>query len=971
MNSPLRPCLLLLILLLSANVAAAQFYSVQNRPPNLEWQQIETPRFKIVFPAGADSAAYQTAGILEQQYESVQKLIGGELKNFPVILNNYNDRSNGFVTTGHFRSEIEIPPIKGKSQGPRTGHWLEIVAPHELVHALQFSHLKGPIANIVRLFSPDAARSLHGGLPSGVLEGIAVYHETEHVAPGGGRGHHPFFTNQFNAIFNSDERWSLGQTVFSPEVSRPFDRHYIGGYMFTDWVQRNYGETTTREAVDFYIRWPLLGYGFALRMVTGKWPIQLYQEYEKEKVEQIDERSRGGALETYKPLHIPFKGREVRQPIWISDQELVFYGSFYNARPGFYRYDLSQEEPNYWLPSHSVQDYNYDYSAERNRLLYSYYRADSKYDRTALAELYEGDIQTGRYESLTDSGRLYAPQYSSDGILALQTAGFTSRMVSLEEGETTELAHFRDHEIKEFDLHPDGDRLAVVVNKRGVQGLWIARLDSVQHDLEKEPLVTFEEGAVYDPAWHPDGNRLMFAADYSQRINLFEMDLESETVQQLTHSPYNAFEGSYSPDGEKVAFVIQQENERLPVVMDKARLSADRIPTSAWSFNADKEAQIERPLLAEQGGLTDSLRQAGPEPYRNDGSWLKPRTVLPALDEVSNRDVYQLGASLHSSDLLQQNAYDLELTRFQRRMWYDLSYRHAGFYPGFRLSAFNRPNISQIQLSYPDGQAENRDFLRQERGVSLQIPFDYTLESNVRSSSFRVVPELRYSQVRYFELDHSGEASSDFGNRTTGSLNAVWYHRLQQNIRDMQPNGGLVLFSTLRRHFQSEDITLGLDTDRFNLSSRKPAGIRSGAYYFLSPLRQWNQSLRLSIQGLSQTDPLLFDTQSIVSNGFSEPVFGNARNLLSAGARYTIPFLFLDDSGVLLPFYLSNLYLVAFGNTVAEPGAGLNETLQQSRSVLGMELRARFRISNLNLDLGIGVGYEPATDRFNLYIADF
>lgn len=159
-------------------------YPVQYRPPGQHWQQLRTQHFRILFPRGLDSTAYKAAHILENQYPDIQTLTGGSLSDFSVILNSYSDLSNGFVTPFDFRSEIVLSPQKGKVISPVNGGWLKNVLPHELTHALQFSHFDGfGLGSLIHIFSPDLARSLHGAPPSGIQEGLAVYHESHGVVP--------------------------------------------------------------------------------------------------------------------------------------------------------------------------------------------------------------------------------------------------------------------------------------------------------------------------------------------------------------------------------------------------------------------------------------------------------------------------------------------------------------------------------------------------------------------------------------------------------------------------------------------------------------------------------------------------------------------------------------------------------------------------------------------------------------------
>ena len=92
-------------------------------------------------------------------------------------------------------------------------------------------------------------------------------------------------------------------------------------------------------------------------------------------------------------------------------------------------------------------------------------------------------------------------------------------------------------------------------------------------------------------------------------------------------------------------------------------------------------------------------------------------------------------------------------------------------------------------------------------------------------------------------------------------------------------------------------------------------------------------------------------------------------NLLSFDTRYTIPISYVDNGGFLLPLYLSNIYLVAYSDTVVDPT--MENWYEGSRSVFGLGLRARFRLSNLSFDIGIGYGYEPTRDNHHFFIGDF
>jgi hypothetical protein len=938
------------------SVAVAQFYPTQYRPP-VDWQQLSTPHFNIIYPLGEDSVAWKTARILEKEYPGVQSLTGGELSDFPVILTNYNDRSNGLVSSLHFRSEIDIPPIKGKALNPATGGWLENVAPHELVHALQLSHLGGfGLGRLVNIFSPDLARSMHGATPSGIREGLATYYESEHVAPGGGRGNYPFFFNQFNSIFNSPDRWSLGQMVHVPAQSRPALRHYMGGYEFTKWLQDTYGPETSRNAIDFNIRCPFLGYGVALKQATGKWPSQLYDDFEEAKEKQLNAQAKASARRL-SPLPISYEGSDIRRPKWLNDSTLVFYGAFYDAGPGFYRYNLNTNELKRRVKTRSVTDYNYVLT-NNNLLIYSYYNADLRYPNTFKSTLVKALLSDGSSKTLQEGSRLYSPSLGPDStLLALQTHHTNARLVQFSsrgDGSLEVLFSSENARLISVNVHPQNpDSLTVVMNRNGTQGLWLASKKNLKEQLSAAPNISFTEGSVFDPVWNPGGGRLLFSADFSGTMQLYEYRALTGEITQITNTRYNALEGSYNKDGSKIAFVIQQKHERLPVVLDRANFHETLI--SAADTSASKAASFS---LNENSWEQQS--------YAPGLSWLKPRAVIPAFDEVLGSDLYRFGAGIHSSNQLQEQAYSLEATIFENRLWYDASYQNKSFFPGFKARIFSEPAVQNFRFVDENDNSFARRFIRQQRSFALSVPTTFTLEQNVRFTSFFVEPEIRQSQFRYFNTE--GDKASDFSNATIGNLFGQFNYKLQQNLRDVQPHSGGFLYGEVEHFFKSGSLDLTTSAGTANLDFSNPTALRGGLFGYISPLRRWNQSLRLGVEAITQTRPV-FNNQTIISDGFSESPFPFSNNLISLNSRYTIPLVYPENGGLLLPLYLSSIYISAFTNTVADPAAG--SFLDSSRSVFGGGLRFRFRISNLALDIGVGIGVEPSRGNVHYFIGDF
>lgn len=941
--------------------AFAQYYSTEYRPPNQNWQFLKTPHFKLIYPEGNDSSALRMGQILEQQYPAVQNLVGGELNNFPIILKDYNDRSNGFVTPIHFRSEIELPPSKGKTLSPRNGGWLYNVGPHELVHAMQFSNLgDANIPNLLKFISPDLARSTHSMMPPGIIEGLAVYHESNNVRNHGGRGNFAMFTNQFDAVFKSDSRWSLAQMVQPPNSSRPFGRYYIGGYEFTSWLQHEFGDETSRQALDFFLDWPFLGYGTALRHATGFWPGKLYDQFEQARSDSLNQIAELPSRN--KLIELPLSGIEVHRPKLLSDSKIMFYGSFYNARPGFYSYDLETKKLKRLIATNSTEDYRYDLSADHSEMVFSYYEANPIYNSTEKIELVNYNFEKDNSRQITKNGRLYAPLFMGDSLWALQTKPAASRLVSLSPSPRTsqnveEIASLGSYEIIAVDHHPQTNKLAIVVNKSGKQALWIANPNNIEEQLKGTPDVAFSNGSIYDPEWHPSGSRLLFSSDVTGTHRMYEYDTENNAVAQITGSAMNASEGSYSPDGNQVAFVRQVKNEQLPALLNRTNFLNQPLPKSAWQ-STESQSEIEKqPFVSDSMATQSRTWKTGA--YSTGIDWLKPRSILPVVEEVQNQNVYQVGLGIYSNSTLADQLYSAELTYLEDRQWFNLTYQNKSFFPGFKVQLYSEPSyLSTNALG---------TLLRQERSLALSAPTEFRLNQNVYKTSVYLEPKMRRSQVRYFDLDNMN-TNSGFTDLTAGGIYTQFNYRVQQNIRDLQPNSGLILYAEIEQYLGADNIAFSNGDNSFEIISGKNTALGGGIITYISPLRRWNQSLRLRLRGITQTG-YVFNKQEIVSDAFSESVLTRSNNLLSLSGRYTIPLLHVDDGGFTVPIYLGKIYLVGFANSVADPT--LDNWFERSRSVFGAGIRAEFRFGNILFDLGVGYGYEPTRKQSQVFIGDF
>ena len=971
-------CLSLVLLLCSdlslAQVSYGNFYFPVHRPAGLDWQQLKTDHFRIIYPKNEDSLAYRAASILENQYPKAVALSGGELKNFPVIFSNYSDLSNGFVTSNNFRSEFAAAPFKGKSINPKSGDWFEAVLPHELLHATHGSVLvPWSIPAFYDLFSPDLARSFNFFPPVGVHEGLAVLHESENVAENGGRKNYTYFNNQYNARLSSNDPWSAGQTFQPSRYTLPYNRHYISGSTFTQWLHENYGENVSKDAIRYQHKFFFLGYGFALKHVTGKWPSELYTKYIEDKKAQENARQKKiGESTSSKQVFIesPYKGVTQRKPFWTSSSGLVFFSLHYNAPRGFYTYNLDTKKTAQIAEVNTVGDYNIDYDRAANSLLFAEYDADLLYSSAYKSELKRLDLDSNKQFEITEKDRVYSPTISGAHIIALQTNGASANVIAIDgDNNKTVLATFNDATPVAIKANPNSpNQLALIINRRGIPALWITTPQTIAQDILEAPRMAFKDASIFDLDWHPSEQKLLFTADFYPAMNIYELNLSNGDILQKTNSLFNAFEASYSPDASSIAYVVQQNQEQKVAVLNESNFYNKRVPRDALLSGSNLRRSLERPLLGSE--LSDVSDSWTSEKYGSDLSWLKPRAVLPIVREKSGAN--QVGVNFQSIDALSSQSYSAELTGIQSRLWYDLSYTNKTFWPGFRLRTYSDPSFGVLGFQNSDP----RPVMLQERGFDLSIPVNFTFNATTRGKSLFLSPRITAEQIRYFDL--SPNPISDFETQyKAGGFAQLSWNILSQR-RDIQPSSGISLFGFLDKALNDPIVFIenaAGNPEQFLLADRWAAYY--GVIGYLGPLKKFNQSLRYDFQFLNQSSSLLYSQSTIIPNSFTDNAFlfnGNEtfNNLGRFSTRYTIPVAYPGDGGMLVPFYLQAIYISTFSHTITNlEQSSARDLLSASRSVFGAGLHFQFNVANLTFDFGVGFSFEPTRNKAKFVFGDF
>ena len=935
-------------------IASAQLlnYSTISRPLGTSYRVLSTEHFDVIFEDGYLNEAKDAVRVLNNHLDDSKHLLGHSRKlHMPIVLNGFNDLSNGFVTPLPFKQEIEITNLKGRSLSPRHASWMETVLPHELVHAVQANARRGfGFGALLRPFAPDFARTLNFMIPQGISEGLAVYHESRYEQ-GVGRLNHSFFKMRFRAAMASDKPWSMAQLVEAPSYTRPLDRFYLGGAHFVDYMAKRDSLAFFHRSASLNYRIPFLGYGIGLWYGARQWPAKVYRSFRSDVAEA--EASFVNSLGSFSNHQVLFseKGSLHRRPRWVNDNEIVVYAGGYGFRRGFYIYDVQSGKRRSLQTTSMTEDYVYSLSSDKQRLVYGRYTTDPLVAIKNVADLHELDLASAKGRQVTKGERVQAPVFGEEkaGFLALQNDGQFNQIVRVSEnGSIENYAQFANLRFQEIAASPDGQQLAAVVGQQGRQGIF--KIESKQGKVQLIPWI-MHHNPIFDISWSQDGSFVLYSSEQNGISNIFAYDVDRGQSFQVTNVKYGALEPALSPDGKTLAY-INYEHERFELVL----LPFKPIESAMIENVADDFAVI--PSLDEiaESGEGNVLPAGANLKKYNALRYLKPRTLFPVF-ETAPDNIFgdksigeRFGAVIQGADPLQRLAYRVEGYTQASKFWGEATIQYGGF--GIRPFASIYDQLSTINAGLRD---ENNELVsvvrvgRQRRGVSAGFEIPLLLERNIFQSGILLRLEGEFEEERFYTSD-----DIPFERQHTLEPAATLFYRLQSNPRDLIPNNGLLL-----------NVSSNLDLQN-DLGKNRAVISRLNAY--LPFLRGANIGLRTYVRFLSQNSAGIYNLDTFLPRGYKDDFLLGGGNHTVAGFEYVQPIWFVDDGLFMIPFYLKAIYAFGFAEALLDGGGEyLSSNLEQKEAIsTGLGLGVRFRLFYLfNFDIRFTAAYKHANDTWD------
>lgn len=538
--------------------------------PEIEWFTIETEHFLVHYHIGAERTAKVVAKIAEEIYEPITSLYNHKPdQKVNLIIKDYDDYSNGMTYFYDNRIEIWASALDFELRG--THNWLRDVVTHEFTHNIQMQVAMKFGRRIPAIYfqwlgyerenRPDVLYGFPNVIVSYPFAGINV---PAWFAEGTAQFNHPDLNYDYwdthrdmilrmqvldDKLLSWEELNSFGKTSLGNESV------YNSGFSLVEFIAKNYGVNKLEE-ISRYLKSPLrLSIDDAIRKSLGiggkelynQWKNYLRERYSKQ-IQIAGDKVEGNIIASvgfgnFYPKFSP-DGKKVA---YVSNKENDYF-----SPSAIYLYDLEsgREEKVVDGVSSSIS-----WSPDGKRIFYSKKTRRNKNWRS-LYDVFVYDFELKKEKRLTYGLRANNPAISPDGkhlAFVVYSDGTANIMISEIHGEFEiskfkQLTNFKNGEqVYNICFSPDGKKILFDYSIKDNRDIGVIDIETLQF----QPLLATQSDER-NPVFSEDGSKIYFSSDKSGIFNIYELDIASGEILQIT----NVYGGAFMPDvkGDKLVF---------------------------------------------------------------------------------------------------------------------------------------------------------------------------------------------------------------------------------------------------------------------------------------------------------------------------------------------------------------------------------------------------------------------------------
>lgn len=606
-----------------------------------DWLSQQSEHFSVHFVDGHQQSAAKVLDIAERvRQEQLPYFQSAPVERTEIVLVDDFDFSNGWATPLPF-AQIRLfmsPPEDGGDLAT-SDDWLHLLIRHEYAHIMHMELATGVPKVLQKIFGRQPFFFPHALTPSLLLEGLAVYLETNEEL-GYGRLQSSQYAMKMRMEVASGELKDLDQVAVA-DREWPLGYQYLYGAYFIQYLSQTYGEEKVQRFLMGYSRRiiPYFLINRTARQSFGKdfnalWlDFQIYLESEfTPQLAQLQQQS--------------VVGKDLQQTPFLQVVSSSNHGLLVNRNNGEDRPEISLLNPQHgeWQPLMASKDISDMSSHPQSGLAAS--RIIHYADGRSYNDLFI--FRDGQWQQLTERQRFRKVRWMPDGrqlVASRKVAGISELwLLDVQTQKQEPVRLWRgdsDTVLGAFDISPTGKDLVAAV-KRRQQG-W--NLEILDLDTNVWRALTDTKAAESSPSYLPDG-RIIFSADYDDVFDIYVLDENNGQLEQWTRELGGALQPVWQPGFGLVYQAYDSQGYQLRYLPEPQALSTQNIDSL--------QDRYDYPPVIEQ-----MVEKSEPEAY-SPWSTLRPRNWLPVVYIDDART--QLGALTYGSDALGRHSYQLTAT---------------------------------------------------------------------------------------------------------------------------------------------------------------------------------------------------------------------------------------------------------------------------------------------------------------------
>lgn len=720
-------------MLLYSSVAYGQYYISGNNDSRINYRQIKTKKFHIVYPNYYENNAQLLASVLE----TITPVIGNSLNtvapNIPILIHTKSSISNGLCIWAPKRMEFWTTPPPTSYAFPYS--WQ--LAIHEYRHATQMNAMN---VGLTHRLTSILGEHILGGIagiwvPNWFFEGDAVVIETA-LAPTG-RGQEPEYNMFLKAQVLDKGRYSVDKMLLGSMKDFVADQYNLG-YFLVSYGRQKYGRNIWGDCLNNIGTswWKFTSWG-----KTGKQSEKLdFQTMYNETVDSLekiwvdDDIDYNNNNENIVLKHWCKENTKdyvnYKNPIQIDDSTILTLKTSSYQTQALIKITPNGEEHLLSLPFllHSYFQY------KNGRILYTQYSPNIRWQQEATADIIEYDLKTNRFKNITSKTTFFTPIYHSNDslIAAIYTDSLDNQNLAF---ITPTPKHLKSKNILK---KKNSSNVITVKNERNVSYSYPAWEDMSDYVYFIETSskgkgivrynVTTKESkqvmaATYDNIKYLRiyNKRLYFIKNVRGKYQLVSIGLENYKDMQIhTNSRYGIDNfclydstivlSDYTANGYKI-ISVPYECRSLDVEQKNSEMYFTKLNRQQENFVL-YDSVINRDTVFESKSYSKWLH------LFNIHSW------APVFVNIHTKEL-GFGASVFSQNLLSTSILELGFkANFHDKNELFMRYTYSGLYPVMELTTSYRPRDMREDLDSNKVNYINWDEII--LGYNVTLPFSWT-----------------------------------------------------------------------------------------------------------------------------------------------------------------------------------------------------------------------------------------------------